>query len=244
MKDHFDQRPPDERPLWWETALIKDHSDERSPDERPLWWEITWWKTTLMRDNLMKDHFDERSPDERPLWWETTLIKYHFDERTPWLKTNLMRDHPDKSQVWWASTLLKQHPDYRPAWWNNTLTTDQPDETTPWLQTSLMKQHPDYSPLSRARLLDFTLVLKEWFNCKNVELPKATKNEIPKTHREKLSHSISIYASLFIQDCSDNAREGTTLGWQSPWESTGSTVQAEHCLPSNLTHFHRFQHHC
>ena len=114
---------PDEKPHWWEMALIK----------KPLWWEMTlmrnhsderwpWWETTLMRDN----------PDEKPLWWDMALTRIHSDERWPWWEMTLMRNHSGERWPWWETTLMKDDPDEKPLWWKRR-----------WWETTLMRDDPD-----------------------------------------------------------------------------------------------------
>ena len=111
MRDDPHQIPPR-----WETTLIKDHLDEWPPGERPLYWKLSWWEISpvLWQSlwNLLLYISMQKTPDQEHPSWYTLCVWFMF------LNWTLFRIWPwDEKQV--------QNPRvYRCAQWKIPLFTD------------------------------------------------------------------------------------------------------------------------
>ena len=70
---------PHQTPSWWETTLIKDHLDEWPPGEKPLYWKLSWWEITPLLWQLLWSlllHISmQKTPDQgHPSWSFSALF--------------------------------------------------------------------------------------------------------------------------------------------------------------------------
>ena len=82
MKYHPDGRQPWSNTILMRDTLIKDHLDEWPPGEKPLYWKLSWWEITpllwQLLWSLLLDISMQKTPDQGHPSWYTLCVWFMF----------------------------------------------------------------------------------------------------------------------------------------------------------------------